>query len=64
MLCFVSALVQWVELSSTHLSKFQTVRGGRGVWDHLVEGLTLQMGTPMTGGEELAQDLQLVGRDP
>jgi hypothetical protein len=44
---FTVALVQWVGLSSRTLCRFQTVKDGRGIWDHLVEGPTLRMGTPM-----------------
>jgi len=64
MLQLESALVQWLELSSTYLPRFQTGRIRKGVWDHVVEGLTVQMGTAMTGGRALAQDWQLMGRDP
>lgn len=64
MLQLESALVQWMELSSTHLPRLQTGRIRKGVWDHIVEGLTVQMGTAMTGGRELARDRQLMGRDP
>lgn len=42
---------------------FQTIRVGRGVGDHLVQG-TLQMGTSKAGREERAQDLQLLNRGP
>ena len=62
MLQLESAFVQWLELSSTHLARFQTGRIRKGVWDHIVEGLTVQMGTAMTGGRVLAQDWQLMGR--
>lgn len=63
MLQLESALVQWLELSSTHLPRFQTGRVRKGVWDQVVESLTVQMGTAMTGGRALAQDWQLMGRD-